>query len=59
MHWNENDTIQNSEDPIVLFHALLELEVLVPERMSQEVEADAGCASLEEPMEYVSAKLIT
>lgn len=43
-----NDSVENSEDTILCFHTLFEFEVLVPERVREEVEADAVCTTLKQ-----------
>ena len=46
VHWNVDDAVENGEDAVLRFHALFKLDVLVPERVSKEVEADALCTAL-------------
>lgn len=47
MQRNVDDAIENGEDAILCFKSLLELQVLVPERMREEVEPYAVGCSLE------------
>jgi hypothetical protein len=37
VHWNLNNPAENGKDPIMGFQAVLKLEVLVPERVSEKV----------------------
>ena len=49
MHGDVNHPAQDSKNLIKSLQALLELDVLVPERVGQEIQPNAGCATLEEP----------
>ena len=49
MHGDVNHPAQDSKYLIESLQALLKLNVLVPERVGQEVQPNAGCAALEEP----------
>jgi hypothetical protein len=48
--WDLDDALENLEDVIGLLGTLLKLEVAVPERVSEEVEAHAVGAAVEEPI---------
>lgn len=56
MHGNLNDARQDSKDLIMCFEALLKLNVLVPERMGEEVQSDTASASLKQSCD-LSVKL--
>lgn len=51
MHRDVDDAAENGEDAIVGFGALFEFEIFVPERMSQEVQADAVSSSFKKPVD--------
>lgn len=44
---------QNRKDLIGSFHAFLELDVLIPERMRQEIQPDATRSSFEKPAQIL------
>jgi len=44
-----DDLAKNLEDVVLVIEALLELNVLVPKRMRQEVLTAAFCATFEKP----------
>lgn len=54
MHRNVNYPAENPKYFVISFDAFLELKVLIPEWMSQEVEADTIGTSFEEPTEIWS-----
>lgn len=49
MKWQTDDLAENVENVVLVVKALLELDVLIPEGMRQEVLTAAFCATLEKP----------
>lgn len=49
-----DDAPQNREDVVLGFISLLVFDVLVPERVCQEVESDTICSTVEESVMLVS-----
>jgi hypothetical protein len=47
--WQTDDLAENVENVVLVVKALLELDVLIPEGMRQEVLTAAFCATLEKP----------
>lgn len=50
VHRNVNNTVEYSENLVLGLQSLLELQILVPERVGEKIEANTSCASLIEPM---------
>lgn len=53
MQRDVDDAIEYGEDAVVSFESLFELNVLVPERVSQEVQANTLCSAIEESVVIV------
>lgn len=47
MQGDVNDAVEYGKDAIVSFETLFELDVLVPERMSQKIQTNAFCSAIE------------
>jgi hypothetical protein len=56
MHRDVDDAVKNGEDLIVRFLPSLVLQILVPERVGEEVQADVGSSTLKEPGSMVSSE---
>lgn len=49
MHRNFDDSIQDSKDLVLRLQAIFELKVLIPKRVSKEVQTDGRSTTFEKP----------
>jgi hypothetical protein len=58
MHRDLNDTGEDGKDLVDCLETFLKFNILVPKRMSQEIEAYAASTPLKEPVHLVLAYLM-
>lgn len=51
------DPIENREDFVLSLQPFFELQILVPERVSKEIQTDTAGSSLKEPIDGMSAAM--